>query len=250
MGLLLPQLQVLNYLLDESKLVLKRKLNYRVTYHDPCYLGRYNLVVQPPRRLLERLGVQLAEMPRNSLTSFCCGAGGGRMWMEETAGTRINAGVWGTAAFPSVYSTDVHPAQFLPHSPGWMIGATGALVASALFAVFSPYVGLAAALLLLGLLAWGTTIGRCLHFAWRSDLNAIAATSQPSRMRHRAVIAWLHLIQPIARIYGRVRGVLSPPQQITPAHVMRSPWKSPLPSLRDAARSLLLLIGGGSERTF
>ena len=125
-------------------------------------------------------------------------------FVKSLTGTRINAGVWGTAAFPSVYSTDVHPAQFLPHSPGWMIGATGALVASALFAVFSPYVGLAAALLLLGLLAWGTTIGRCLHFAWRSDLNAIAATSQPSRMRHRAVIAWLHLIQPIARIYGQI----------------------------------------------
>lgn len=75
--------QVLNFLLDESKLVLKRKLNYRVTYHDPCYLGRYNLVVQPPRRLLARLGVELVEMPRNSLTSYCCGAGGGQIWKGE-----------------------------------------------------------------------------------------------------------------------------------------------------------------------
>lgn len=75
--------QVLNYLIDESKLVLKRKLDYRVTYHDPCYLGRYNLVIQPPRRLLERLGIELVEMPRNSLTSFCCGAGGGQIWKGE-----------------------------------------------------------------------------------------------------------------------------------------------------------------------
>lgn len=75
--------QVLNYLLDESKLGIKRKLNYRVTYHDPCYLGRYNLVVQPPRRLLERLGAHLVEMPRNSLSSYCCGAGGGQIWKGE-----------------------------------------------------------------------------------------------------------------------------------------------------------------------
>jgi Fe-S oxidoreductase len=75
--------QVLNYLLDEGKLVLKRKLDHRVTYHDPCYLGRYNLVVKPPRRLLERLGVEVVEMPRNSLTSYCCGAGGGQIWKGE-----------------------------------------------------------------------------------------------------------------------------------------------------------------------
>lgn len=79
--------QVLNYLMDESKLTIKRKLNYRVTYHDPCYLGRYNLVVQPPRRLLERLGVELVEMPRNSLTSYCCGAGGGQIWKGENIQT-------------------------------------------------------------------------------------------------------------------------------------------------------------------
>ena len=75
--------QVLNFLIDEGKLVFKRKLNYKVTYHDPCYLGRYNLVIQPPRQLLERLGVDLVEMPRNSLTSFCCGAGGGQIWKGE-----------------------------------------------------------------------------------------------------------------------------------------------------------------------
>lgn len=75
--------QVLNYLLDEGRLGLKRKLGYRVTYHDPCYLGRYNLVVQPPRRLLKRLGVQVVEMPRNSLTSYCCGAGGGQIWKAD-----------------------------------------------------------------------------------------------------------------------------------------------------------------------
>ena len=63
-----------------------RPLDYRVTYHDPCHLGRMNGEFDDPRRVLELLGCTLVEMPRNRDNSFCCGAGGGRIWIPDEPG--------------------------------------------------------------------------------------------------------------------------------------------------------------------
>jgi Fe-S oxidoreductase len=81
----------LHQLLKEGRIKLARGNNVRLTYHDSCYLGRYNDVYDAPRYLLETVeGVDLVEMSKSKSKGMCCGAGGGRMWMEEKEGKRVN----------------------------------------------------------------------------------------------------------------------------------------------------------------
>ena len=87
---MLHHTQLLNTLVKTGRLKPVTQSSNSLTYHDPCYLGRHNQIYEPPRELLESTGVEVIEMPRNQERSFCCGAGGGRMWMEEKLGTRIN----------------------------------------------------------------------------------------------------------------------------------------------------------------
>ena len=82
--------QLLNRLVRDKKLVPVSSVSEDITYHDPCFLGRHNKVYEAPRELITASGAKLAEMPRHADRSFCCGAGGARMWMEEHIGKRIN----------------------------------------------------------------------------------------------------------------------------------------------------------------
>ena len=84
--------QLLARLVAEGKLKPVNPIAEKITYHDPCFLGRHNKVYTPPREIMEQVpGVQAQEMHRCKERGFCCGAGGARMWMEERIGKRINS---------------------------------------------------------------------------------------------------------------------------------------------------------------
>ncbi|MGQ9826012.1 MAG: (Fe-S)-binding protein [Desulfotomaculales bacterium] len=85
---------MIDKLIKEGRLVLKQDISLpeqTIVYHDSCYPGRYQQEFSAPRRLFQLVpGARLVEMERNRNRSFCCGAGGGRMWMEEHLGGKIN----------------------------------------------------------------------------------------------------------------------------------------------------------------
>ena len=159
--------------------------------------------------------------------------------------TRINAGPFGSAGFPSVYRTDAHPFAYLPHSGRWQLTWVVMLIAAALAVVtHRPYApGLTA--VAVGILL--ATIFKCGVYGLHSDISGLprigGLSAAASRVLYRTSIAWLHFIQPFARLYGRARGVIDRPpghRVSAPAHGSRRQPPVRLIDIVRAARLCLL----------
>jgi GT2 family glycosyltransferase/DNA-binding beta-propeller fold protein YncE len=160
-------------------------------------------------------------------------------------GTRINAGVWGTAAFPSVYRTDVHPFAFLPHSIRWQVISTVLALAGFAIAATGQHHWAAYMLLISGGIGLAATVEKNIAYAMRSDVSSLKG----SKLWYRATVAYLHFIQPLARLRGRIRGVLAPPEVTVPSGEPQTS-RGPRPSLAEAWRALLLISGNVTEDRF
>ena len=125
--------------------------------------------------------------------------------------TRVNAGPFGTAGFPSVYRTDAHPFAYLPHSGrwqvAWMVSLGAAVVAAAVHPEWAaPFFGLATTALL-------ATLIKCVLYGLYSDVSRLPAIGARGAvtgvLAYRLAIAWLHVVQPFARLWGRLRGAIN-----------------------------------------
>jgi Fe-S oxidoreductase len=84
--------QLINELVENGSLKLDQDDTQKITFHDPCYLGRHNHIIDAPRKAINLVHPNYIEMPLHGLNSFCCGAGGAQMWKEEEEGNqRVNA---------------------------------------------------------------------------------------------------------------------------------------------------------------
>ncbi|MEK7863629.1 MAG: glycosyltransferase, partial [Chloroflexota bacterium] len=166
-------------------------------------------------------------------------------FVRSLGGTKIDAGVWGTAAFPSVYRTDVHPFAFLPHSIRWQALSLVFTVAGLSVAATRAHLWAAWLLLGTGIVGFATTVSRNATYAMRSEVHSLGRRT----LWHRATIGYLHFIQPLARLSGQIRAVLSPPDVALPSSAPATS-RGPRPSLLEAWRALLLMSGSVVQDRF
>jgi GT2 family glycosyltransferase len=164
-------------------------------------------------------------------------------FVRSLSRVRIDAGVWGTAAFPSVYRPSVHPIRLLPHSPGWIL-ASLALIGAAIAAssAGSPPMRLAYLAGGAGLLASTALCVRCACLTDSRLLPQIPGLSPAvSRFIVRSLIAWLHLLQPLAREAGWYKGRFAAAEEVAshPAPVSNGRWFPTWPDVKDALRACI-----------
>ena len=158
---------------------------------------------------------------------------------------RINAGVWGTAAFPSVYRPGVHPLSLLPVSPSWVLASVALLVAGVASWPLG-LTGLGTACLLSGAAGLMASIAPCLRCALNTDVRTLPAipgrSERTGRFMVRSVIAWLHFLQPLAREFGWYQGKFAAAEDVAshPAPAVTHRW---LPTDRDALHALRVFLG-------
>jgi O-antigen biosynthesis protein len=164
--------------------------------------------------------------------------------------TRVNAGPFGTAGFPSLYRSDAHPFAYLPHSGRWQVAwVLMTVAAAAAYAAHAPFaipilVGAAATLV--------ATMFKCLMYGFHSDVSRLPAIGTHSRsasiLIYRLTIAWLHFVQPFARLWGRVRGAVNRPA----AHAARPSGRrrAPDPTVAGIGHALRLCLHLPVEQTY
>jgi GT2 family glycosyltransferase len=168
---------------------------------------------------------------------------------------RMNTGVWGLAAFPSVYHTGAEPWSFLPHSAPWHLAALLCLVTGLMAVATTGHASAGWLLLLAGVAAVAITAARCASFARRTDLGHVleqsgAAERRPPEWQYRAMVAWLHFLQPLARMRGWLRGWLEPPDIPAAASAIPASTSRPMPRPAAIWAALRLLAGASAEDRF
>ena len=170
-------------------------------------------------------------------------------FIRSLSRARVNTGPWGLAAFPSVYHTAADPFAYLPHSAMWQLVASLAALLGVLLVSASGLISAGLLLLLGGVLGLGVTAHRALACAAATRLpdDASNGVSWRAAVTIRAMIAWLHIVQPWARLEGRVLGHLHPPRPSEDAVRLAA---RPRPGLRDVLWTLRMFAGAQAELRF